>query len=57
MLGTKEGSHGRGRPSTRWTDDIKRNSGLSLTAATRIAANRTDWRPLVRATAEPAGAT
>ena len=55
MQGTVEGSRGRGRPS--WTDDIKRNSELSLTAATRLAANRTGWRSLVRATAAPAGAT
>ena len=57
MQGTVEGSRGRGRPSTSWTDDIKRYSGLSLTAATRLAVNRTGWRPLVRATAAPVGAT
>ena len=57
MQGAVVGSRGRGRPSTSWTDDIKRNSGLSLTAATRLAANRTDWRALVKAIAAPAGAT
>ena len=57
MQGTVEGSRSRGRPSTSWTDDIKRNSGLSLTVATRLAANITDWRSLVRVTAAPAGAT
>ena len=57
MQGRVEGSRGRGCPSTSWTGDIKRNSGLSLTAATRLAANRTGWRNLERATAAPAGAT
>ena len=57
MQGTVEGSCGRGRPSTSWTDDIKRNSELSFTAATQLAANRTGWRSLVMATAAPAGAT
>ena len=36
MQGTVEGSRGRGRPSTSWTDDIKRNSEVSFTAATRL---------------------
>ena len=59
MQGTVEGSRGRGRPSASpsWTDDIKRNSELSLTAATRLAADRTGWRSLIRATAAPVGAT
>ena len=57
MQGTVEGSRGRRRPSTSWTDDIKRHSELSLIAATRLAANRTGWRSLVMATAAPAGAT
>ena len=57
MQGTVEGSRGRGRPSTSWTDDIKRNSELSLTVAIWLAANRTGWRSLVMATAAPASAT
>ena len=57
MQGTVEGSRRRGRPSTSWTDDIKRKIGLSMAGATtRLASNRTDWRALVTATAVPSGA-
>ena len=56
MQGTVEGSRGRGRSLTSWTDDIMRNNGIRLTAATRLAANRTGWRALVIATAAPVSA-
>jgi hypothetical protein len=56
MQGAVEGSRGRGRPITSWTDDIKRITGLSVTEATLRASNRTGWRALVKATAAPSGA-
>jgi len=57
MQGMVEGSRRRGRPTTAWTDDIKRNTGLKMAAVTRLASNRTDWRALVKTTAVPPGAT
>ena len=56
LQGAVEGSRGRGRPITSWTDDIKRITGLSTIEATRRASNRTKWRALVKATAAPPGA-
>ena len=56
LQGSVEGSRGRGRPITSWTDDIKRITGLSMAEATQMTANRTEWRTLVRTTAAPTGA-
>ena len=56
MQGKVEGKRRRGRPATSWTDDIKRSSGVSMTAATRLAEDRPRWRALVMATAVPPGA-
>ena len=56
-----EGSRGRGRPKTRWTDNIKSLVGQPLSAIYRLAEDRERWRvimiwtsrPLVSAMTEP----
>ena len=53
LQGSVEGSRGRGRPITSWTDDIKRITGLSMAEATQMTAKRTEWRTLVRTTEAP----
>ena len=53
--GKVEGSRRRGRPATSWTDDTKKNSGLSMTAVTRLAEGRSNWRALVMAKVLNAG--
>ena len=55
--GMVEGSRGRGRPITAWTDDIKKWSGGSMSAATTMASDRERWRTLVAITAASMGAT
>jgi hypothetical protein len=57
LQGTVEGKRGRGRPSTSWTDDIKRMSGAGMQGATHFAADRIGWRALVKTTAALHGAT
>ena len=39
-----EGKRGKGRPSTSWTDDMKKLSGDGVYGASRLAADRDDWR-------------
>ena len=56
IQGTVEGRRGRGRPTTAWTDDIKKWTGGSMEAATHMAEDRDRWRILIRATAAPMGA-
>eukprot|EP00795_Rhopilema_esculentum_P007185 gene7185-biopygen8579 len=49
ILGMVEGSRGRGRPPTRWTDNIKSLTGMQLYEALTMAQNRVDWREMVMA--------
>ena len=42
MQGTVEGSRGRGRPSTSWTDDIKRNSETK-SYSSNTASSKQNW--------------
>ena len=44
MQSAVEGSRGRGRPITSWTDDIKRITGLSVTEATYITCIKHNWK-------------
>ena len=48
VSGTMEGQRGRGRSPTRWTDQVKRATGLSVTDALRTAECRDKWRSLVQ---------
>ena len=49
ILGMVEGSRGRGRPPTRWTDNIKSLTGMQFYEALTMAQNRVDWREMVMA--------
>ena len=57
IQGKMEGSRGRGRPTTAWTDDIKKWAGGGMAGASIKARDREGWRILVKATAAPIGAT
>ena len=50
IQGRVEGKRRRGRPAASWFDDIKSITGLSITEATRVAADRTQWNSLIRTT-------
>ena len=45
--GAVEGKHGKGCPSTSWTDDMKNLSGDGVHGASRLAADRDCWRTLL----------
>ena len=47
LQGAVEGKRGRGRPSTSWTDDMKKLSGDGVHGASHLAADREGWRTLV----------
>uniref|UniRef100_H2YWZ6 Reverse transcriptase domain-containing protein n=1 Tax=Ciona savignyi TaxID=51511 RepID=H2YWZ6_CIOSA len=52
LTGMVYGPRGRGRPKTRYWDDIRQLTGLGVKEAIRLAQNRIKWRRLVkRATA------
>ena len=56
LQGMIEGRRGKGRPTTALTDSIKKHTGISMVAATRLAEDRARWRTLVKPTAAPMGA-
>ena len=44
MMGMGDGARGRGRPRTRWLDEIKECTGLSLQELKEAAQDRDGWR-------------
>ena len=48
VQGMMEGQRRRGRQKTRWTDGIKESTGLSVTAAYRIAQDRHSWNDIIK---------
>ena len=48
VQGMMEGQRRRGRQKTRWTDGIKESTGLSVTAAYRIAQDRHSWNNIIK---------
>jgi len=57
IQGAVEGSRGRGRPATAWTDGIKEWTERKMAKATSLARDREGWRALVKTTAVPLGTT
>jgi hypothetical protein len=47
MLGMGEGKRGRGRPRTRWLDEIREITGRSLQELNEAARDRNGWRKVV----------
>ena len=47
LQGAVEGKRGKGRPSTSWTDDMKKLSGDGVHGASRLTADRYGWRILL----------
>ena len=47
LQGAVEGKRGKGRPSTSWTDDMKKLSEDGVYGASRLAADRDGWRTLL----------
>ena len=52
MLGMMEGSRARGRPRTRWLDEVKAEMGYSLGQLVRVAEDSLQWRTLSRRVAK-----
>ena len=48
VQGHVDGQRRRGRQKTRWTDGIKECTGLSLTAAYRLAQDRNSWNDIIK---------
>ena len=48
VVGRIEGSRGRGRYPTRWTDQVKTATGTSVVGAMRTAMCRERWRETIR---------
>ena len=47
MLGLSSGSRGRGRPRTRWIDEIKATTGLTLSSLREKTKHRHEWRKFI----------
>jgi hypothetical protein len=47
MTGMGEGARGRGRPRTRWLDEVQKSTGLSLQELKEATRDRDGWRRLV----------
>ena len=47
LQGKVEGKRGRGRPAMTYIDNIKKDSGLSLSQIVRRSEDRDDWRSVV----------
>ena len=47
LLGSIEGTRGRGRPRIRWLDTLTKQTGKTLRQLTEMSQNRVDWRKFV----------
>ena len=48
MTAMVQGQRGRGRPRTRWLDEVKEDTGLTLAKLRLVARDRMKWRALCK---------
>jgi len=53
MQGTTSGQRRRGRPSTRWQDNITKWTGLTGDRLLRSVEDRSQWRKIIHEVANP----